>query len=42
MEDLIPPNDTLANDDDAHKSVICASSTYFNTSDFPHKLLSKV
>ena len=34
MVDLIPPNDTLANDDDAHKAVMCARSTFFNTSDF--------
>ena len=34
MEELIPPNDTLANDDDAHKAVMCARSTFFNTSEF--------
>ena len=34
MVDLIPPNDTLANDDDAHKAVMCARGTFFNTSEF--------
>ena len=35
MENLIPSNDTLANDDGAHKGVMCAWSTFFKTNDFP-------
>ena len=35
MENLSPSNDTLENDDDAHKGVMCARSTFFKTSDFP-------
>ena len=42
MENLIPSNDTLANDDDAQKGVMCARSTFFKTSDFSHKLLNWV
>ena len=30
MEDLIPPHDTLANDDGAQKSVMCARSSFFS------------
>ena len=32
VENLIPSNDTLANDDDAHEGVMCARSTFFKTS----------
>ena len=34
MEGLIPSNVTLANDDGAHKVVMCARSTFFMTGDF--------
>ena len=39
MENLSPSNDTLANDadNDAHKGVMCARSTFFKTSDFSKK-----
>ena len=35
MKGLLPSNDTLAYDDDAHKGVMCARSTFFKISDFP-------
>ena len=31
---LLPSKDTLANDDDTHKGVICARSIFFKTSNF--------
>ena len=30
MEDLIPPNNTLANDDGAHKAFTCSRSSFFS------------
>ena len=35
MKGLLPSNVTLAYDDDAHKGVMCARSTFFKISNFP-------
>ena len=34
MEGLLPSNVTIANDDCAHKVVMCARSTFFKTGDY--------
>ena len=42
MDNLSPSNDTLANDDDAHKSVMCTRSTFLNTNNFKLNMIWKI